>query len=125
MKPSGKLIQAGSGNSSTRTAVDLEYACATTGGQKNANNRARFVAISKSKPIASVANDPNGARPIDCHHQRQRRRTGPPSPQTSAVKAIQIKKQPLKIALEREGISFIAEPEGGVGVRLDKKRHRG
>ena len=35
---------------------------------KTANNRAYFVAISKSKPIAAVANDPNGARPIDCHH---------------------------------------------------------
>ena len=55
-------------NSSTRTAVDLEYVCATTSGQKTANNRAHFVAISKSKPIVAVANDPNGARPIDCRH---------------------------------------------------------
>jgi hypothetical protein len=37
---------------------------------KNANNRAHFVAISKSKPIVAVANDPNGARRIDCHHRR-------------------------------------------------------
>jgi hypothetical protein len=35
------------------------------------------------------------------------------------------KKQPLEIALEREGISFIAEPGGGFGVRLEKKPQRG
>jgi hypothetical protein len=48
---------AGVSNSSTKTAVGLEYAFATTSGQKNANNRAHFVAISESKPIAAVAND--------------------------------------------------------------------
>jgi hypothetical protein len=35
------------------------------------------------------------------------------------------KKRPLEIALEREGISFIAEPGGGFGVRLQKKPQRG
>jgi hypothetical protein len=31
------------------------------------------------------------------------------------------KRQSLEIALEGEEISFIAEPEGGFGVRLEKK----
>jgi hypothetical protein len=33
-------------------------------------------------------------------------------------------KQPLEIALEGEGMSFTAEPEGGFGVRLEKKPQR-
>jgi transcriptional regulator with XRE-family HTH domain len=31
----------------------------------------------------------------------------------------------IQQALEREGISFIAEPGGGFGVRLEKKPQRG
>ena len=31
----------------------------------------------------------------------------------------------IQQALEREGISFIAEPDGGFGVRLEKKPQRG
>ena len=31
----------------------------------------------------------------------------------------------IQQALEREGISFIAEPGGGIGVRLQKKPQRG
>jgi hypothetical protein len=34
-------------------------------------------------------------------------------------------KQPLEIALEGEGISFVAELEGGFGVWLEKKPQRG
>jgi len=31
----------------------------------------------------------------------------------------------IQQTLEREGISFIADPGGGIGVRLEKKPQRG